>query len=155
MRNRHMLLVVLVVIAAVAWVGRLTGDPEREPQLAQSTQGSVTTGPERTSPGASTSHAELDEVQKAAVAGVTAWQDRDAAARNAALALVATPEYAAALAGVDPAVVPECTADDVRTDVESDGLARVNVTCHTGIALDVDVTLEDAEWRVSDIAPGA
>lgn len=157
MHSRHMFFVVLVVIAAVAWVGRLTGHPEGEQQLAQSTRAPVTTV-ESTSPAASpstsTPPASLDEVQRAALAGVAAWQDRDAAARNSALALLATPDYAAALSGVDPAVVPACTADEVRTDVEADGLARVNITCRTGLVLDVDLSLEAAVWRVFDIAPG-
>jgi hypothetical protein len=160
MSSRRTLLVVLVLIAAVAWVGRLSGGTGDDPQLADSSR--LTTGAESNatspdpsaSPTASMPPGELDEVQQVAVAGVTAWQHRDAAARNAALALAATADYAAAMTKVDPAVVPECKAEEVRTDVEADGLARINVTCHTGLVLDVDVTLEDAVWRVSDIAPG-
>lgn len=163
MRKGRSVLGVLVVIAAVAWGAQLAGGTERDPKVADTTQGRVSAESEvmAPTPGALTSptaskpsRAVLDEVQQAAVAGVTAWQDRNAAARNAALALIATPDYAAALKGVDPAAVPECTPDQVRTAVETDGLARITVTCHTGLVLQVDLTLEHADWRVEDIAPG-
>lgn len=161
MRSRLVAVVVLAVIAAVAVGGHLSRRAEREPAVADAGGGQRATAADATTPTTPpattrsvTSTAALDPVQQVAVEGVRAWQERDVTARSAALALVATPEYAAAIRGVDPAVVPACTVEEVRTDLEADGLVRVAATCRTGLVLLVDLALDGDRWLVADIAPG-
>ncbi|WP_380165629.1 hypothetical protein [Jannaschia sp. R86511] len=88
-----------------------------------------------------------------ALEAITAWQAPTDQARTDALTSLATTEYQDAARTIDATRVPSAAPLTVRTRVEADGQALVDVELEDGTDLALVLRLEQDRWLLHDLRP--